>query len=703
MINIKKTAIMAAGLLISIAVGARTKIACVGNSITYGYLIANRELNSYPAQLQYYLGDEYEVENFGVPSKTALSNGDQPYIKTEAYMRSLEYNPDIVLIKLGTNDSKPANRDHLDEFAADYKRLIDSYKSLPSKPRIVLLTPTKSFTEDSTSIDGRVIERRIVPLVEEAAYENGTEIVRLHNMFGDQWSTAIISDKIHPTSIGAGMIARKIGEYITQPVGNDKKIVAAGNEREDFNFHGYRGQRFKLNGVDCRLVSPNVSAEDNPWVLRARFWGHEPQTDIALLEHGFHIAYCDVADLFGSEEAMKRWDAFYDEMKSIGMNEKVVLEGMSRGGLAVYNWAARHPERIACIYADAPVMNLYSWPMSNGDMSRCPDESKNMMKVYGFKSAEDAAKFDNNPIDHASTIAKYGIPVIHVVGDADDVVPVAENTAIFEARMHDAGQDITVIHKPGTGHHPHSLYDPKKIVDFILRSTGKRSKVTTHAVPGNEFRSGAGWTEGQEWHGISQEISETINGRKLKLLLLGNSITQGWGGSRKSVTYKPGQKAMDRTAGVGNWESAGISGDRTENLLWRVRNCEYEKCQPENIVIAIGINNLIAGDEPEDVADGIIAVAKESRSKFADARILLLGLYPSGLEPDSDIRKKCDRIHEILAATEIAGVDYENPTGWLTDSNGRIGEGLYSPDYIHLSEKGYEVVAKGIKKWMGDR
>ena len=85
------------------------KIACIGNSITYGAFIPNREKNSYPAQLQAYLGKDYEVRNFGVSGSTLLSKGDFPYINTHAYMDSQKFLPDIVLIKLGTNDTKPQN------------------------------------------------------------------------------------------------------------------------------------------------------------------------------------------------------------------------------------------------------------------------------------------------------------------------------------------------------------------------------------------------------------------------------------------------------------------------------------------------------------------------------------------------------------------------------------------------------------------
>ena len=256
-----------------------------------------------------------------------------------------------------------------------------------------------------------------------------------------------------------------------------------------------------------------------------------------------------------------------------------------------------------------------------------------MLEAYGFKNEEQALRWKKNPLNHAAKIAQADIPVLHVVGDADDIVPVSENTALFEAEMKRLGAPITVIHKPGIGHHPHSLNNPESIVRFILKATGRWSNNCTHAVPGNEYRSAAGWVEGSEWHSVAQDIETTLNERKLKLLLLGNSITQGWGGMRKLVSYKPGKQAMDDALGQGNWESAGISGDRTQNLLWRVRYGNYNRCTPEYVVIAIGINNLVVGqDTADDTAEGIIAVTEEACRQFPDSKIILLGLFPSGKE-----------------------------------------------------------------------
>ena len=678
------------------------RVACVGNSITYGAGIANREKNCYPAQLQAYLGEEYEVRNFGANARTAIAKGDNPYMVSDAYKAAIAYQPDIVLIKLGTNDSKPQNWKYSSDFKTDYQSLIDSFRKLDSHPRIILMTPVRCFLPEGSEINASIIANQIRPAVEDIAWKNKLEIINLFNLFGDQWDGSLLPDRLHPSSIGAGMMAKKIYEYLTYPSETPKKdpLQALGiTNAKEFNFHGYQGYEFANDGVMCKIVKPAYEAKGKPWMIRARFWGHEPQTDIAMLENGFYIVYCDVADLYGSDKAVARWNSFYKRMVKAGFSKKVALEGMSRGGLIVYNWAAQNPGKVACIYADAPVMDFKSWPMGKGKSEGSAQDAKQLLQAYGFANEAEAMNWQRNPIDAAKVIAKAGIPVLHVVGDVDRVVPVAENTAIFEERMKALNAPITVIHKPNVDHHPHSLNDPDPIVRFLLKSTGYYRNPCTHAVPANEYREGAGWVKGSDWHSVAEDITATLQGKQLKLLLLGNSITQGWGGNRKTITSHQGKQIMDAAIGANQWENAGISGDRTQNLLWRLQNGNYNACHPQYAIISIGINNLLSGkDAPEDVAEGIIAVAKEAVKQLPDTHIILFGLLPSGKEGDSEIRQKCDKIHQILAKTKIKGVEYINPTSWFIQADGSMTPGLYGGDYIHLTGEGYKVWASEIQK-----
>lgn len=673
----------------------KIKVACVGNSITYGAYVINREKNNYPAQLQAYLGDKYEVKNFGVSATTALYKGLYPYVDTEKYRESLEYNPNIVIIKLGTNDANERNDAYRSTFPKDYRRLVDEYLNLPSHPQVILLTPVHCFLPSNQD---EVIKAEIIPVIEQTAYERNLDIVNLHNLFGDEWIEFLMPDKLHPSNIGAGMLAQKIYQYIAVEK-HDVDIIKNFPLKpvKEFNFHGYKGYEYDNNGVKYYIVKPHHTAKGNPWIWRARFWGHEPQVDIDLLEQGFHLTYCDVAELFGSPKAVERWDEFYALAVKAGLNQKAVLEGMSRGGLIIYNWAAKNPKKVACIYGDAPVMDIKSWPLNWGD---CLDENKRSMSLlleaYGFANAEEAMAWNKNPLNHARKLAKAKIPMIHVVGDIDEGVPVAENTAIFEREVAKYGHSVHVIHKPNVGHHPHSLNNPEKIVSFILKATGYKKNMCAYPVPGNEYRSAAGWSEGAEWYAVARDIEATLEGRKLKLLMLGNSITQGLGGERQRITSRAGQQAMDEAIGKGAWENAGISGDRTQHLLWRLKNCNYNRCSPEVAVITIGINNINAGDEAKDVAEGIVACAEEARRQMPNTRIILLGLLPAGKPANAWMRRACDEVHAHLKRAKIKAVEYINPTSWFTLDNGELNTALYSKDNLHLSAEGYKVWSKKI-------
>lgn len=446
------------------------RIACIGNSITYGSRLTNREQSAYPSQLQTLLGDHYTVMNFGVSGKTVLSNVDNAYVSTQAYQQALASSPDLVFIKLGTNDSRLPYRLQIDAFMPDYKRLIQSVKALPTHPRIVLLLPVASFLTDSARQTDQAISTFILPRIRQVAFEEKCELIDLHSLLIDH--PDYFPDKLHPDSVGAAIIARRLQEA----------VVSQEEKEFDFfskltvpvtisSFYGYDCADFSWQGRACKVVRPRRPAKGLPWIWRARFWGHEPQTDIALLDRGFHVVYCDVAELFGNKEAIAAWNAFYAFARQAGLAPKVALEGLSRGGVYVYNWAIANPEKVACVYADAPVLDLKSWPGGKGKSKGSPADWALFKQDYGLLSDAEALAFRGNPLDNVADIVKGHYPLLHVVGDVDDAVPVSENTAPFEQKVKALGGQIMIIHKPGIGHHPHSLPNPTPIVDFILKAT----------------------------------------------------------------------------------------------------------------------------------------------------------------------------------------------------------------------------------------
>ena len=238
-------------------------------------------------------------------------------------------------------------------------------------------------------------------------------------------------------------------------------------------WEGFERYDFLFDGQPSILVVPESVAPGRPWIWRARFFGAWPAADIALLALGYHLAYIDVAGLFGNAEAVERWNRFYRYLvDSHGLAEKPALEGYSRGGLIVYNWATANPGRVACIYADAPVCDIRSWPAGFGAGNGNPDSWTGCLAAYGITEVQ-ARSFTGNPIDRLGPLAEARIPLLHVCGDCDESVPIEENTRVLEQRYKRLGGAITVIVKPGCGHHPHSLEDPSPIVDFISAHTGQ--------------------------------------------------------------------------------------------------------------------------------------------------------------------------------------------------------------------------------------
>ena len=121
------------------------RVACVGDSITFGAGIKDRKNDNYPVVLGRSLGERFEVRNFGVSGATLLKDGDFSYWKTPAFKAATEFDPHVVVIKLGTNDTKPQNWKHADEYAADYEAMIDHFAALPAKPKIWLCSPAPVY------------------------------------------------------------------------------------------------------------------------------------------------------------------------------------------------------------------------------------------------------------------------------------------------------------------------------------------------------------------------------------------------------------------------------------------------------------------------------------------------------------------------------------------------------------------------------
>lgn len=229
---------------------------------------------------------------------------------------------------------------------------------------------------------------------------------------------------------------------------------------------------FTAEGQSFTVAVPQQAAPGRPWLWVAEFFGHQfwHGLDAQLLDRGWHIAHNpSAAGLYGCPRAVAAWSAAYDVWtRRFALAPRPVLAGYSRGGLLAYNWAASRPDAVGAIYADAPVCAIGSWPGGKGRGTGSAPDWQRCLAAYGLTDVQGAA-YASNPVDRLGPLARAQVPLLHVVGDADDVVPVAENTALIETRYRAREGLITVIHKPGVGHHPHALADPAEIVEFITQ------------------------------------------------------------------------------------------------------------------------------------------------------------------------------------------------------------------------------------------
>lgn len=197
--------------LVAVSAFSQIKVACIGNSITYGHGIENRERDTYPAQLQAMLGDAFQVENFGVSGTTAQREGDFPWTSTNEYEKAKAFLPQIVVVKLGTNDSKPQNWVGSERFISNLEALTREFENLPSHPRIIVALPAKAF-EFRWSIRDSVICSGELKQIAKMAKKNKWKCIDLYKV------TAKIPERfpdgIHPDAQGAGIIASAVKKAV---------------------------------------------------------------------------------------------------------------------------------------------------------------------------------------------------------------------------------------------------------------------------------------------------------------------------------------------------------------------------------------------------------------------------------------------------------------------------------------------------------
>lgn len=545
-------------------VGARAeriKVACVGNSITHGVGVRNLHKDSYPSVLGQLLGDGYEVRNFGYSSRTMLMKGDWPYMKEQMYQDALAYQPNIVTIALGTNDTKPENWKYGKDFQKDLETMIAAFKALPSHPAIYVCLPVP--TTGNYGINNKVLVSGVIPAIKKAVAHQKVHLVDLYTPLRPH--DDYFPDRVHPNEKGAVLIAQTLYKGLTGKSASDYVVQAFPGKKTQW--HGFDRYDFQYNGKDAIVVAPKKAAKGNPWIWRPAFFDAFPSVDDALLKRGFHVAYYDLTHLYGSPNSVNLGTSFYYLLKDYyGLSSKVTVEGFSRGGFFAINWAAKNTDKVACLYLDAPVCDIFSWP-SRKDAALW----QGFLKEWGLTN-EQATTFRGNAIDQVAALAKANIPIISVCGDNDHVVPFKENMAVVWKRYKElGGTRIELILKPGVDHHPHSLENPDRVVQFIVRhqpGATDKQHITVRGTLQNVY--------------AKMQSKETV-----RVAFLGGSITEmsGW---RTYIQQSLKQRFPDAKF---DFVDAGVASTGSTPGAFRIVNDVLSKGKIDLLFVEAAVND----------------------------------------------------------------------------------------------------------------
>ncbi|MDD2306307.1 MAG: GDSL-type esterase/lipase family protein [Prolixibacteraceae bacterium] len=574
------------------------KVACIGNSITYGSGIADRPRDSYPSQLGRMLGQKWEVRNFGVGGRTLLKKGDYPFWNEEAYAQAKAFLPDVVIIKLGTNDTKPQNWKYSGEFLSDYRAMVKELKALSSHPKIYLCKPVPAYVS-RWGINDSIIVHGVIPSIEKLSTEENLPVIDLYTALSGK--AALFPDQIHPNPEGAGLMAQTIYKALT---GKDTSLVSAQYPGKSTVWHGFTKYDFQIDRRNARIVVPEKAAPGKPWVWRARFPDWHYQTDSILIRKGFHVVYIDTDELLGSPGCVEIWNGFYNYLTTqYGFNKKVALEGVSRGGLYVFNFAKKYPERISAIYAEAPVCDFKSWPGGKGFSKGDPESWKLLLKAYNFKTEQEALDYKDNPIDNLENLAAAKVPLLFQIGLHDSIVPPDENTYILANKYIRLGGPAMIY--PNTlgkqslqGHH-FQIDDVKGSAGFI-RNSFPEINPKLESKNYHTFRS--------KMHNVQMVFEREKKGR---VAFLGGSITamNGWRDSICNYLQKrfpetkfdfiaAGIPSMGSTPGAFRFERDVLKNGKVDLL--------FEEAAVNDRVNGFGSETQILGME------GIVRHARES-------------------------------------------------------------------------------------------
>ena len=459
-----------------------------------------------------------------------------------------------------------------------------------------------------------------------------------------------------------------------------------GFEREDFTL--------TVDGkpLACRVVKPKNPAPGNPWVHRARFPDFHTGADQILLNRGFHIAYANTDNRFGSAQAMELWDAFYTDMtERLKLAKKPALEAVSRGGLFAYGWASRHPDRVACIYADTPVCDIKSWPLGRGKGVGSSGAWNTLLAEYKASghpvNDPEGLDYNKNPIDILAPIAEAKIPVLHIISMSDVVVPPSENTLVLADRYRKLGGNIDLIvveegTKESNGHHfPHP--DPLRVADFIERHASVAPK-----------------TDGDYYQLRGSLDNSRIKFEREKVgrvAFLGGSITHnpGW----RDATCEYLKKRFPETKF--DFVAAGIPSTGSTPGAFRLTTDVFDRGPVDLLFEEAAVNDSTNFRTLAQMVRGMEGIVRHARKINPKLDVVMMHF----VDPDKMTDYRAGRVPEVIQQHESVAKYYDVPSIHLAkEVTDRIDDGQFTwkDDFrdLHPAPYGQRLYASTIRRML---
>ncbi len=240
-------------------------------------------------------------------------------------------------------------------------------------------------------------------------------------------------------------------------------------------YHGFECEEFEFEGHSAKVIIPKKKDGKAALILKTEYFEAFPETEIKLVEKGNFLAFIKNDNRWGTDSDVDRKARFIGfVLDKYDIPCGCVPVGMSCGGIFAVKLAAKYPEIISCVYADAPVVNYMSCPCGFGIGHSLNDDNSEIMNALSFGSIAELLAYRDMPLDNLHRLIENRIPLVLVAGDSDDTVPYSENGAFIEKAYRGTGIDFEVYIKPGCNHHPHGLSDPTPVVDFIMRNRYER-------------------------------------------------------------------------------------------------------------------------------------------------------------------------------------------------------------------------------------